>query len=281
MKKLRVLALFFLISIIAVTYTVVSWLQFQEHNDQLTATVPQNHSLHFVTYHHSISLASQKDTTLKVHDRLKEEMFVLRKNLQHPLVVNIHVIAANKTLLEKALRKEEIDDKKIIIHDNRRPPTMLEVFRYASDRLMNKIIIVSNGDIYIGSGFNKLNHAIMIEQRIMYTLTRHHAPEGNCTEGGALCSTAYYGSHDTFVFILNEPIPSDVLDELDYQLGSPGSENRLMWAFKTKLNYCLLNPCFVLKTYHFHCSGVRTSHERININGKSATCPPSESLIHC
>ena len=279
MKKLRVLALFCLISIIAVT--VVSWLQFQEHSDQLTATVPQNQSLHLVTYHHSISLASQKDATLKMHDRLKEEMFVLRKNLQHPLVVNVHIIAANKTLLEKALRKEEIYDKKIIIHDNGRPPTMLEVFRYVSDHLMNKMIIVSNGDIYIGSGFNKLNYAIMTEQRIMYTLTRHHAPESNCTEGGALCSVPYLGSHDTFVFILHEPIPSDVLDELNYQLGSPGSENRLMWAFQTKLNYCLLNPCSVLKSYHFHCSGVCTSHERININGKSATCPPSESLIQC
>ena len=176
------------------------------------------------------------------------------------------------------MRKEGVGDDKVSIYDNGRPPTMKQVFQYISDHLMNKIVVVSNGDIYLGSGFDRLNHAIMIEQRIMYTLTRHHAPESNCTEGGALCSTAYYGSHDTFVFILNEPIPSDVLDELDYQLGSPGSENRLMWAFKTKLNYCLLNPCSVLETYHFHCSGVRTYHERINTKGRTAMCPPSEHL---
>ena len=249
------------------------------HNDQLTATFPSNNGLHFVTYHHSITLTSQKEATPKINDRVKEVMYVLQKNLQHPLVISMHVIAANKTLLEKALRKEGVGDDKFSIYDNSRPPTMKEVFQYVSDHLMNKIVVVSNGDIYLGSGFDRLNHTTMTEQRIMYALTRHHAPESNCTEGGALCSLPYYGSHDTFVFILKEPIPSDVLDELNYQLGSPGSENRLMWAFQTKLNYCLLNPCFVLKTYHFHCSGVRTSHERINIMGKSATCPPSKLLV--
>ena len=253
--------------------------QSKTHSDQLTATFPSNHGLHFVTYHHSITLTSQKEVTPKINDRVKEEMYVLNKNLQHPLVTNMHIITANKTLLEKASRKEGVGDHKVSIYDNGRPPTMKEVFQYVSDPLVNKIVVVSNGDIYLGSGFDKLNHSIMTEQRIMYTLTRHHAPESNCTEGGALCSLPYYGSHDTFVFILHEPIPSDVLDELNYQLGSPGSENRLMWAFETKMNYCLLNPCFLLKTYHFHCSGVRTSHERINTKGKSATCPPSKLLV--
>ena len=249
------------------------------HNNQLTATFPSNHGLHFVTYHHSITLTSQKEAIPKINDRVKEEMYVLRKNLQHPLVTSMHVIAANKTLLEKALRKEGVGDDKVSIYDNGRPPTMKEVFQYVSDHLTNKIVVVSNGDIYLGSGFDRLNYTTMTEQRIMYALTRHHAPVSNCTEGGALCSLPYYGSHDAFVFILHEPIPNDVLDELNYQLGSPGSENRLMWAFQTKLNYCLLNPCIVLKTYHFHCSGVRTSHERINIMGKSATSPPSKLLV--
>ena len=256
------------------------------HEDKLTGTVksrtgPPNHKLHFVTYHHSITLASQKEASSKVYDRRMEEMYVLRKNLQHPLVTNMHVITANKTLFDEAIKEEMVDDKKVIIHDNGRPPTMKEVFldQYICGHLLNKIVVVSNGDIYLGSGFDRLNHTIMTEQRIMYTLTRHHAPESNCTEGGALCSLPYLGSHDTFVFILNDPIPSEVLDELDYQIGSPGSENRLMWVFKTKLNYCLLNPCIVLKTYHYHCSGVRTSHERINTNGKSALSYPSEKLI--
>ena len=281
MKKSRyfqVLALLILISV------VMLWHK-KTNVDQITATrtAPPDHGLHFVTYHHSIILASQNNTSSKFQDRVKEEMHVLRKNLQHPLVTNMHVIAANKTLLEKAMKKEDVNAKNIIIYDNRRPPTMKEVFQYVSDHLINKIVVVSNGDIYLGSGFDRLNHSIMTEQRIMYTLTRRHAPESSCIEEEALCSSQYKGSHDTFVFILKEPILSDVLDELDYQLGSPGSENRLMWAFETKFNYCLLNPCCVLETYHLHCSGVRTSdyHERINTNGKSAMCSPSQELTHC
>jgi hypothetical protein len=259
--------------------------QSKTHSDRLTATFPSNHGLHFVTYHHSITLTSQKEVTPKINDRVKEEMYVLKKNLQHPLVTNMHIITANKTLLEKASRKEVVGDHKVSIYDNGRPPTMKEVFQYVSDHLVNKIVVVSNGDIYLGSGFDRLNHSIMTEQRIMYTLTRRHAPESNCTEedSEALCSLQYKGSHDTFIFILKEPIPSDVLDELDYQLGCLGSENRLMWAFETKFDYCLLNPCCVLETYHFHCSGVRTSdyQERINTNGKSVMCSPSQELTHC
>ena len=256
------------------------------HTDQsATATAqykmgPPSQGLHFVTYHHSITLASQNVASSKINDRVNEEMYVLHKNLKHPLVTNMHIIAVNRTLLEGALRKEDLeaDNNKIIIYDNGRPSTMKEIFQYISDHLINKIVIVSNGDIYLGSGFDRLNRTAMTKKRIMYALTRHHAPESNCTERGALCNVPYLGSHDTFVFILNEPIPSDALDELDYQLGTPGSENRLMWVFKTKLNYCLQNPCSVLKSYHFHCSGVRASHQRINTNGKSATCPPSEHL---
>ena len=288
MKKSRcfqVLALLLLISVVILYYNKTNIDQIKAASTVMTRTAPPDHGLHFVTYHHSIILASQNDTSSKFQDRVREEMYVLRKNLEHPLVTNMHVIAASKTLVEKTLRKENVNTNNIIIYDNGRPPTMKEVFQYVSDHLMNKIVVVSNGDIYLGSGFGRLNHAIMTEQRIMYTLTRRHAPESNCTEedSEALCSLQYKGSHDTFVFILKEPIPSDVLDELDYQLGTLGSENRLMWAFETKLNYCLLNPCCVLETYHFHCSGVRTSdyRERINTNGKSVMCSPSQELTHC
>lgn len=69
--------------------------QSKTHSDQLPATFPPNHGLHFVTYHHSITLTSQKEATPKINDRVKEEMYVLRKNLQHPLVTNMHIIAAN------------------------------------------------------------------------------------------------------------------------------------------------------------------------------------------
>ena len=127
MKKspcFQVLALLILISVVILYYNKTNIDQIKAASTVTTRTAPQNHGLHFVTYHHSIMLDSQNDGSSKFQDRVKEEMYVLQKNLEHPLVNSMHIIAANKTFLEKTLRKENVNTKKIIIYDNGRPPTM-------------------------------------------------------------------------------------------------------------------------------------------------------------
>ena len=242
-----------------------------------SGVVSPDNGFRLVSYHHSINLALWEDTNSQTHVRAKEEIYAMRRNLQHPLVVSMHIIAANEKRMEEFLKKEEIQDQNIIIYNNRRPPTMKEIFQYINDNFVNKTVIFSNGDIYIGSGFDKLNHTAMLEQRIMYALTRQHAPEGNCSESQAVCAAPYIASHDTFVLHLSAPIPGNVLNELDYQLGSWGAENKLMWAFQTKLNFCVLNPCSILETYHYHCSNIRYRRTRINKN-KKVLCPPTLKL---
>ena len=214
-----------------------------------------------------------------VLQRVDEELFVLRKNLNHPLVRSVHLLAENRTALDEFLRNKGLGIwfEKIHIHENGRPARMKDIFQYISDKLLNKTAIYANGDIYLGRGFDRINVIKMREQKIMYALTRHPSPEGKCTQGAA-CNKPYVGSHDVFVINLAEPIPEVVLKEIDYETGFPGMENRLMWAFKTFMNFCLLNPCSILETFHYHCSSFRSSGSQVNMGGKSAIAYPTTNL---
>ena len=158
---------------------------------------------------------------------------------------------------------------------------MRDIFQYISESLVNKTTIFANGDIYLGDGFDRVNTTQMRDQRIMYGLTRHHAPEGNCSEDEfeVSCNHKYIGSHDTFMIHLKEPIPHAFLKELEYEMSFWGSENRLMWVFRDKMDFCILNPCNILKTFHYHCSGFRTSHTRVNLNEKNALAAPTDNMI--
>ena len=63
---------------------------------------------------------------------------------------------------------------------------------------------------------------------IVLAITRHHAPEGNCSEDEfeVSCNHEYMGSHDTFMIYLTEPIPHAFLKELEYDMASRGSEKQ-------------------------------------------------------
>ena len=242
--------------------------------------------INLVTFYHSItvfarvenhSVNSFEGTFLQ---RVSEEAFALQKNLHHPLIAKVHILAEDEDRLVGFFMKNKINLQKIVVHNNGKVATMRDIFQYISDNLVNKTAIFANGDIYLGDGFDRVNTTLMRDQRIMYALTRHHAPEGNCSEEFLyMCNKPYVGSHDTFMFHLTEPIPHTFLGDLDYEMCSWGTENRLMWLFRDKMDFCILNPCNILQTFHYHCSGFRTDHRtRVNLNEKSALAAPTEDM---
>ena len=226
--------------------------------------------INLVTFYHSITVFTRVENhsinsfEAKFLQRVSEEVFVLRKNLHHPLIAKVHILAEHKNLLMDFLIEKKTNLQKIVIHNNGKVATMRDIFQYISKNLVNKTAIFANGDIYLGDGFDRVNTTQMRDKRIMYALTRHHAPERNCSEEEFLCNKPYVGSHDTFMVHLKEPIPQAFLKELEYELSSWGSENRLMWVFKEKMDFCVLNPCNIFKPFHYHCSGFYNNHTRVN-----------------
>ena len=126
-----------------------------------------------------------------------------------------------------------------------------------------------NADCYVDKGFEQLNESIL-NRKTMYALTRHETPENvRLCKASDFCGPRayYFGSHDAFLFRLLVPLPSQLLDSIDYRPNLTGIEQVLIFNFKKYVQFDIKNPCKILHVVHHHCSGVRNREER-SIQGR-------------
>ena len=213
-------------------------------------------------------------TDQQIEARMAEITDCLQRNLNHKMIKFVHALVFREETIAYLQSLSLENSQKLIIHKNHESPTMLHEVMYASKYLQGKTVIVSHQDNYIGEGWEQVNHNILKRERLMYALTRHPSPS-KCaaTMTAANCGRdyPYLGSHDTFVFHVNGSLPRHELVEVDVTPNMSGIENVLIWIFKTRFNFRVLNPCKVLVVYHSHCVSIREmGRDRINVEGKSA-----------
>ena len=226
------------------------------------------------TLRKNLRVDGKPPTDQQLEARMVEILECLQRNLNNSKIANVHVLVFSEETITY-LQSLELDNaRKLIIYKNNNWPTMLDQLMYASKYLQGKTVIMCHQDNYIGEGWEKVNHTVLKRERLMYTLTRHPSPskcKGTTTSFHCGEAFRYVGSHDAFVFYVNETIDRQKLVELDVTPNINGMENVLMWIFKTRLSYKILNPCKVLVVYHEHCLSIREiGRRRINIGGKSA-----------
>ena len=144
-----------------------------------------------------------------------------------------------------------------------------DAFQYASNNLLLRNVMIMNADCYVDKGFEQLDESIL-NRKTMYALTRHETPENvrlcNATD---FCGprALYIGSHDAFLFRLLEPLPSQLLDSIDYRPNMLGIEQVLIFNFHKYAQFNTKNPCKILYIVHHHCSKLRKMNER-TVQGK-------------
>ena len=149
-----------------------------------------------------------------------------------------------------------------------------DAFRYASEKLQHQNTVIMNSDCYLENGFEKLNPSIL-RQGVLYALSRHR------DERNPRCSRdecyGYRGSHDAFVFHLNQSLPEMFLREVQYYPNILGAENVLIHHLKHYATFQVRNPCKILRIIHNHCSEYRSyAGSRMNRGGiGSAVARPS------
>ena len=144
-----------------------------------------------------------------------------------------------------------------------------DAFQYASDNLLRRNVMIMNADCYVDKGFEQLDESIL-NNKTMYALTRHETPENvRLCNAKDFCgpNAKYRGSHDAFLFRLLAPLPSQLLDSIDYRPNIAGIEQVLIFNFHKHAQFNTKNPCKILHIVHHHCSNVRNKKER-NIQGK-------------
>ena len=218
----------------------------------------------------------------KLIKREQEYRTVMQRNLNHPQVSRLHVLTTDP---QETLRhfNNFTNQEKMIVAKVKSIDWTRHLFEYISLHLIGKDAMFANGDIYLGDGFNLVDPEVMSHQNIMYALTRQIAYNERCKYkhlyNTDLCREhKYTRSHDTFLFRLKKPLTEDFLENLEFTPGSLGMENIIIWLFKVKLNYCVLNPCRILQTFHLHCSGLRSPRKRVDDPNRTGASPFTDKL---
>ena len=197
---------------------------------------------------------------------------VLQRNLNNTLVTSVHLLV-NQPSAEQRLRELSFHNKhKIVVRRIEALPKYKDFFVYVNEKLLHRLVVMLNMDIYIGEGFELLNRTFFVRNNISYVLTRNLRQERRCNMSGQFgyCRRGFGASLDTYVFVLTRRVDESELSELDYDANAIRAENRLVWVFRHRLNKKLLNPCLILKTYHSHCVKIR-GRSRPKVEGNLGT----------
>ena len=202
-----------------------------------------------------------KDATVGsdiIEIRQMEVVGVLQDNLQHPSIGRIHVLVWDKETADYMKSLPLKNSEKLILRVIGKDVGVKEQLLYASECLSDKIVAITNQDNKLGKGWDITEyHRVLRVNDIMYALTRHTPVESNCVwsqhSGSCDDGEEHVGSHDTFVLQARK-WNADIFNEVkSVTLDKPGMENSVIWFFKNKLEYAIMNPCNRLVVHHHHC----------------------------
>ena len=195
--------------------------------------------------------------------RQSEYDATMRHNLEHPAVKSVHVLV--QSLEEAKHFNKTISDPCGLVHFHVRPGdhTYGVLLGVAKKGLPDdELVMVMNTDIKIGEGFSAFSLPRPVDRLLVYTLTRWEEFPGNEADGFCgrnLCPSyknAKGGFMSTDAFIFTNPMPPPVIQAANFTTHWSGAENLLIHIMKGA-GYKFENPCYLLRLYHNHCSGVR------------------------
>ena len=190
--------------------------------------------------------------------RNEEYNNALINNLKCEYIEKIHLFIEDEyseKILDNIINQENIKNKVIKIFFNKQP-LYSDFLQYANTNLIDKIIMVSNSDIYLNNCDNGLIKDYIENKNNVFCLTRFE------DEINKPLIDNYGGSHDSFIF--KSPINTNIIENSNFKQNVWGSENLIMWLFY-KNSYKLLNPCYQIKIIHLHKTELR-DNDRTRIN---------------
>lgn len=140
-----------------------------------------------------------------------------------------------------------------------------DAFQYASQTLLGKCTMIINADCYIDKGFEYLTEDLL-SLKTLYALTRHETSENvNFCKKIDFCgpNSKYIGSHDAWLFKLLEPVPSVLLENIDFRPNIAGIERVLIFYLRKYGRFRIKNPCKILHIVHHHCNRNKNTKERL------------------
>lgn len=194
-----------------------------------------------------------------IKQRNEEYNTCLLYNLKHDNIEKLHLFVEDKhslNILNNILENNSQFKNKVNIILFNKQPLYSDFFKYSNENLKNKIVMITNSDIYLENSNNDILINYIKKKNNVFCLTRHEYDNNNYLIDKYCCS------HDSFIF--QSPLNNDIIEKSNFYQNIEGSENLIIFLL-FKNNYKLFNPCFQFKIKHLHKSGVRCYKDnRIN-----------------
>lgn len=175
--------------------------------------------------------------------RMQEYLYCLENNLKLADIHKVHLITARQLNIMNG-------EQKLEVHSGIEDMTITFGLRIALNFTQTgDIVIIANADIYFDHTVRSLKHI----QTFPWFLSRyeHYPLKGPLYIGNQCSAENYIGSHDTFVFRMS--VPNEWYALLDWSLGTPGMEARMIWEL-AQYGVEVQNPCSLVKSWHVHYS---------------------------
>jgi hypothetical protein len=206
----------------------------------------------------------------------------LLKNVENSHVDSIYL------LNERIYNIEElgIESDKIIQVDISRRMLFSDIFHYVTTHNINGYIVIMNSDIFIDDTIERLHTCDISQKKAAYALLRYEytndmKPLSSCKLFGSsqihqIASKKHrlslsfitsfkpglkleprINSQDSWIFHTNYIPSSKELVTMDFSMGVPGCDNKLIYLLKV-FGYQIYNDPHHIRTYHNHASNIRT-----------------------
>lgn len=191
--------------------------------------------------------------------RNKELLFCIKNNLENKQIDRVFI------LNQKGPLTDYKNNPKLKICEINHRPTFQSIFEYANSQSSdNDLNIISNTDIIFDKSIDILGS--ILSSKKCFALTRWDVLENGNTK-----LFHKFDSQDTWIF-KGKIKPMNA----DFFMGIPRCDARLAYEIKAA-GYNIKNPCFSIKTYHYHQTNYRTYEQH---KERKLVSPPYLSVPH-
>jgi hypothetical protein len=224
------------------------------HHEQSTNDATHHHMYRSNADDHTFAFAVITDNPFAIPHlpecRKNELLRSVRMNLDSPFVSSLHLLnqVANDTLYPGG---------KLRVYDLGWRSTFLDAIRYANAVLPpNTMFAIANADIVFSHETVGVLPRIE-DPSVVVALSRHEVHE----EDGGRATLHEDPSLSQDAWLMRTPFPED--PGFDFPMGTLGSDNKLAYIFKRRLNKTVVNWCHDVVIWHFHSSQHRAAKARI------------------
>ena len=128
--------------------------------------------------------------------------------------------------------------------------TFAETFRQIKERDIEGYNVIINSDIFVDDTINKLRFSQLKDNNIVLAQLRHNYISGKPFRSAKIFGPRF-DSQDAWIIHSKNNIPESRYSLFNFNFGTPGCDNKLVYLFKI-LGYDIINDPLTVKIYHLH-----------------------------